>query len=427
MQIYRRVLTVPGVRRVLLLGFLVRLPMFAAGIVLTLHVVTTLGHSYGEAGLVSAAFTIALAMSAPWRGRLLDRHGLRRTVLPSILVTFVVGALLPFLPYAALLPASALAGAFAVPSFSILRQGMLAVVAEHLRRSALSLDSVATELSFMIGPAVAVWAAATYDTRWVLVILAALSTGAALILYAANPPLRSVAPSATRSVSDPSADTAESAPSVASRAGVGAASSAEVPGARSGWLSVAVLAVLGAAIASTVVLGGTDVSIVAALRATGDSAAIGWVLSVWGAGSLLGGLAYGAWHRPISVFWLLGGLAATTLPVALAPNLAALVVLLFVCGGLCAPTITATIEHLSRLVPESARGEAMGWHGSAMTAGQAIGAPLAGFAIDHGGWGWGFVSVSLLGLLVAGVGAAGMSLRRARSPVVEAAGTHRTG
>ena len=414
MQLYRRVLTVPGVRRVLLLGFLVRLPMFAAGIVLTLHVVTTLGHSYGEAGLVSAAFTIALAMSAPWRGRLLDRHGLRRTVLPSILVTSVVGALLPFLPYAALLPASALAGAFAVPSFSILRQGMLAVVPEHLRRSALSLDSVATELSFMIGPAVAVWAAATYDTRWVLVILAVLSAGAALILYAANPPLRSVAPSSTRSVSDASADTAEPA-SVASGAGVGAASSAGVPGARSGWLSVAVLAVLGAATASTVVLGGTDVSIVAALRATGDSAAIGWVLSVWGAGSLLGGLAYGAWHRPISVFWLLGGLAATTIPVALAPNLVALVVLLFVCGGLCAPTITATIEHLSRLVPESARGEAMGWHGSAMTAGQAIGAPLAGFAIDHGGWGWGFVSVSLLGLGVAVLGAAGARVRRARA------------
>ena len=55
-------------------------------------------------------------------------------------------------------------------------------------------------------------------------------------------------------------------------------------------------------------------------------------------------------------------MAATTIPVALAPNLVALVVLLFVCGGLCAPTITATIEHLSRLVPESARGEAMGWH-----------------------------------------------------------------
>ena len=58
---YRHVIALPAVRSVLLLGFLVRMPMFATGIVLTLHVVTTLGRSYGEAGLVSAAFTLALA------------------------------------------------------------------------------------------------------------------------------------------------------------------------------------------------------------------------------------------------------------------------------------------------------------------------------------------------------------------------------
>ena len=91
----------------------------------------------------------------------------------------------------------------------------------------------------------------------------------------------------------------------------------------------------------------------------------------------------------ISVFWLLGGLALSTIPVALAGSLGWLVVLLFVCGVLCAPTITATVDHLSRLVPERSRGEAMGWHGSAMTAGQAIGAPLAGYAIDHRGFGLG--------------------------------------
>ncbi len=67
--------------------------------------------------------------------------------------------------------------------------------------------------------------------------------------------------------------------------------------------------------------------------------------------------------------------------------------LITVSGFLCAPTITATVEQLSRLVPERFRGEMMGWHGSAMTAGSALGAPLAGFAIDHGGWQWGFVVV----------------------------------
>ena len=384
---YRHVIALPAVRSVLLLGFLVRMPMFATGIVLTLHVVTTLGRSYGEAGLVSAAFTIALAVSAPWRGRLLDRHGLRRVVAPSIVATGLVWTTLPFLPYAVLLPASVLGGLFVVPTFSILRQALLAAVPEDRRRTALSLDSVFIELSFMIAPAVAVWAAATYDTQWVLLAVAILNLVAASALYVDNPP---ITPEAVREVG----------------------ATVDAPGDKR-WVSVGALAVLAAAAATSIVLAGTDVSIVAALRETGDTAAIGWVLSVWGAGSLVGGLVYGAWHRSISVFWLLAGLAASTVPVALAGSLPWLVVLLFLCGVLCAPTITATLDHLARLVPEGSRGEAMGWHGSAMTAGQAIGAPLAGFAIDHAGWGWGFVSVSLVALAIAVVGGVAERIRRA--------------
>ncbi len=49
---YRDVTAIPAARAVLILGFIVRMPMFATGIVLTLHVVSTFGRSYGEAGLV---------------------------------------------------------------------------------------------------------------------------------------------------------------------------------------------------------------------------------------------------------------------------------------------------------------------------------------------------------------------------------------
>ena len=90
---------------------------------------------------------------------------------------------------------------------------------------------------------------------------------------------------------------------------------------------------------------------------------------------------------------------------ALAPSVWPLAALAFVSGLPCAPTIIATVDQVSRIVPEAARGEAMGWHGSFMTAGSALGAPAAGVAIDHWGWGAGFVSVSLVGLGVAVVGA----------------------
>jgi len=47
--------------------------MFAGGVILTLHVADRLHRSYGAAGLVTTAATVAIAVSGPWRGGLLDR------------------------------------------------------------------------------------------------------------------------------------------------------------------------------------------------------------------------------------------------------------------------------------------------------------------------------------------------------------------
>ncbi len=394
---YRDVLALPDVRSVLLLGFFVRMPMFAAALVLTVHIVGALGRGYAEAGLAAAALTVSIAVSAPWRGRLLDRMGLRRTVLPSVLVQLGVWAVAPFAPYELLLPLCVVSGLFAVPVFSILRQGLLAAVPPEGRRTALSLDSVFTELSFMAGPGLGAWAAVVWDTRWVLLAAQLASVSAAVGLLVVDPPMRSAAGSRRQ----------EREPRVAPPT----EPSADGYARGAGWVSADAVAVLAAAAAALVVLAGTEVGVIAALRSTDNQGAIGWVLALWGAGSLLGGLAYGAWHRSLPVFWLLGGLAVGTLPVALAGSLPSLSVLLFLCGVLCAPTITATVDGLSRLVPERSRGEAMGWHGSAMMGGQALGAPLAGVAIDRGGWQWGFVTVALVGLAVAVAG----GLRRSRS------------
>jgi sugar phosphate permease len=46
----------------------------------------------------------------------------------------------------------------------------------------------------------------------------------------------------------------------------------------------------------------------------------------------------------------------------------------------------------------------MGWHGSALTLGGAIGAPAAGFAIDQGGWEAAFLVTALAALAVALIG-----------------------
>lgn len=387
LSVYRPVLAIPAARAALLLGFFIRVPLFAGGVILTLHVVGALHRSYGAAGLLTAAATLALAISSPWRGRLLDRRGLRRVVVPSLVVQAVCWSIAPWVGYWPLMVLAALAGLFAVPTFSILRQVLLAAVPEDLRRTGLSLDSVGTELSFMAGPALGVWAATMWDTAWAILVFEWLSIIAGVVLAVLNPAMKTAAAEAAERGAGP-------------------------PPARSTWFGLPVVAVLAAAAATTVVLAGSDVAIVATLRDMGAQPHIGWVLAVWGAGSIVGGLVYGAWHESVPVFWLLAGLAIVTAPVALAANLPMAVVLLFVSGLFCAPTITATVDSLTRLVPERARGEAIGWHGSSMTAGMALGAPVAGFAIDAAGWQAGFLAVSALGLVVAVVGIAVMRISR---------------
>jgi MFS family permease len=339
---------------------------------------------------VSAAATVAIAISGPWRGKLLDRRGLRRVVVPSIVVAAVCWSIAPFVSYWWLLALAALAGLFVIPSFSIIRQAVIAAVDEDDRRTAISLDSVAVELTFMVGPAAGVWAATVWPTQWVLFAIEMLGVLAGVLLWFANPVLH------------------DEAEAPVDDEGV----AAEVPRVlRAEWFRARFVVVCLAAAATTLVLGGTDIAIVAALRDFDAQPSFGWVLAVWGFGSLLGGLVYGGLHKSVSAFWLLGGLALVSAPMALALGVGSLAVLAFVAGLVCAPTITATVDQVSRVVRGSARGEAMGWHGSFMTGGMALGAPLAGFAIDQRGWQAGFLVVAVAGLLVALVGAAATSGR----------------
>jgi hypothetical protein len=75
MSAYARTLRVRGLRRVLVLGVILRAPAFAAAVVLTVHCVVHLGVSYTQAGVLTAAATLATTISGPWRGHLVDQYG----------------------------------------------------------------------------------------------------------------------------------------------------------------------------------------------------------------------------------------------------------------------------------------------------------------------------------------------------------------
>lgn len=381
----------PVVRRILILGLLVRIPLWAAAVLLTLHVVTHLDRSYAEAGVIDMTYSLALAVSGPWRGRRLDRIGLRAALVPSLVVLTVCWSIAPWVGYWPLLALVAIAGLFMMPVFSIVRQVLIGAVPAAQRTAVLSVDSVVVEISFMIGPVLGVLAAVSLPTPVALLGFQLTTVVGGIALWLDNPPM---------GVEPASSDDAAVKPRVRD------------------WLSPGVVMILAISATAVLILTGEDLGTVAALREMGHTSSIGWVLAVWGFGSAVGGIVYGALRRHPPASLLLVLLAGSTALVAVAEGRLAFTVLLFVSGLFCAPTITATLDDLSRAVPARVRGEAMGWHGSALTLGGAVGAPAVGWAIDHHGWQGSFELAGFLGLGMALAGLVVQSLRR-RIAVVE--------
>ena len=390
---YRRVLARPGVLRLLLFSVLARVPATAAGVVLTIHVVTTLGLGYAAAGLVATSSTLGMALGGPWRGRAVDRLGLRRALVPSIVAEAAVWGSAPFVGYHLLLVVAFAGGVLGLPIFTVTRQSLSVLVPEEQRRTAYSLDSMGVEVSFAVGPALGVVVATQVSSTVALLGVGVCMVVAGLGLFVVDPPTRS-------------AQAAEVA--AAGRTGAG--------GVRT-WFSPGLAAVLAASAAATLVLSGTDVGVVAVLRSHDAVTFTGIVFAAWSLGSMTGAAVYGALRRPVSPLVLLGGLAVLTIPVGLAPSPWLLAAAILPAGALCAPVITATAEEVTWRVPERVRGEAMGWHGSAMTVGIALGAPLAGSAIDATGPWAGFAGVGVVGAVLAVGGLALQHLVSRRSPV----------
>jgi hypothetical protein len=62
---YRQVMSLPGMRPLMLLAIIARVPVVAVPITLTLHVVLDLDRGYGAAGALGAVVTLASAPPGP--------------------------------------------------------------------------------------------------------------------------------------------------------------------------------------------------------------------------------------------------------------------------------------------------------------------------------------------------------------------------
>ena len=389
---YKSVLALPGMRGFMLVSLIARIPGTAWTTALTLSIVLDRHRSYAEAGAASAAFTVGLALGSPLLGRAIDRRGPRPVLLLTGTVSLLFWNLVPILPYQALLPLAVFAGALQVPVMTLVRQSLAARVPESMRRQAFSLDSMAVELSFMVGPALSVLAITQLGeaTSTLHVLGCGLGLSAA-VLYAYNARLHKAAGTAS---SGADAAAAESGPAQAQAA----------PTARTRWFDSGFLLILTVCTACCIVLSATDVAVVAVLRGHGEISWAGIVVIIWCASSLVGGFVHGAMRRPLPMTVLLLLLGALSIPVGTAGNWYLLCLLVIPAGVACAPTIASTVDAISRAVPASERGAAMGLHAAALTVGSAIGAPLIGIVTDQAGPGWGMAVIGLLVCLVACAG-----------------------
>nr|WP_284046172.1 MFS transporter [Actinoplanes maris] len=372
---YRDTLALPGIRSLLAVATLARIPIAAGAVVLTLHVVMDLGRGYGAAGLIGAAFTIGGSVGAPLMGRLVDRRGLRLVLVLTTVAEVLFWSLAPAAPYWALLVMALFGGLLSLPAFSVARQSISALTPEAQRLPAFALDSISTEIAFMSGPALGVLVATTAGPRWAMLGIGAGILISGVGLWLLDPPVRA----------------AHEAPITAGE---------RVP--RRSWLKPRFVAILLVTMAATLVLSGTDVSVVAVLRDNGELGWTGLVMTLWAFYSLVGGFAYGTIQRALPPVLLLTPMAVATMLVSAGSSHWWLLALLLIpAGALCAPLITSTADAISRMIPAAARGEALGLHNSALTVGVALGGPLAGFAADTFSPPWGFVTVGGAGLLIA--------------------------
>ncbi|MES9807563.1 MFS transporter [Streptomyces cinereoruber] len=250
------------------------------------------------------------------------------------------------------------------------------------------LESVQGELSYLVGPAAVILCATKVGpsaVAWGLGTLIVVGgTGMALL----NPPLGAE-------------DEAE----------------AEQPPRRE-WLGVGMVAVLTRAFGTTMLLSGVDTAIIATLEETGQAP---WA-AVVGAGSVIGGLVYGALSRPLPTWFLLGLLGLVTLPVGLAREWPWLCVAVLGTGLLAAPVLSALADAVTRLAPAGVRGEATGLQSSAQSAGFALGSPIAGVAVDVSVPASDFAAAGLAGLATALTGY--LLCRRRPSPRAPASIRH---
>lgn len=357
---YFDLLRAPGAPRLIGAAAIGRLP-YGMNVLALIFLLRAQGVSFAEVGAITGASGLAVGVTVPLLGRLIDRVGQTRVLVATATLRLasdaaLVTAALSGSGTVVLVALAVSAGASTPPVSPCMRTLWPRLVARDRLDTAFAFDALQLEVVFIFGPLLAA-ALATAISPEVAFITAATMQGAGALAFASAPASR--------------AWRAERLPE----------------GGRRGALSAPGMRALVAALSfAAVAVGILEIGIPAFAEMEGSRSDSGWLFALWGAGSLAGGLWYGArqwradaWRRFLIVFAILAlGLA----PLAVAASLPVFAALMVVAGLGLAPFTAAGYSLVGELAPPEALTEAYAWQIVAFVAGGAIGAWLAGVLVD---------------------------------------------
>ena len=368
----------PGTKGFVAAGFVSRLTSSMVFVSLILAI-TERGGTYATAGAVIAALTLAGGLGLPVFGRLIDRHGQHRVLVPMalafgvlmLLLTVAVEAraqewLLVLLAAAAGAPMPA-AGPLVRARWTKIYQGTAKL------RIAYGFESATIETVEIVGP----------------ILVTALVTGIG--------PLAGLAAVLTCALGGTLA--------LAAQRGTEPEPVGQAEGGKIGTsLRIPALQALYAArFCVGAVFGAMPVSLIAFATAHHGRAFSGLFLGLYGVTSLIAGLGYGALkeqmplHRRLAISVTL--FAAAGIPLLAARGLLSLIFLLPLAGVAMAPATVTAMEVMQRVVPPAMMTQTMSWDTTALAFGMTAGSFLAGATIAPLGVDYAFLVPVCAGLL----------------------------
>jgi Major Facilitator Superfamily len=367
-------------------GIIGRMPMGMLSIAQVMLIVAVTGR-YGVAGIVSAAGAVLFAAVTPRIARLADRYG-QALVLRPLGVVFAVtsaafvGCAITHAPDWMLV----LSGSLSRASMPSLGPMVRSRWSELLRGSdaldsAFSLEGIADEVIFIAAPVLVVALATEFQpiSGMIVTVLLGAAGVAGLTRHRRSEPAVRAVQARSRSV------------------------------LRSAGLRV----LIGVQICLGALFAAVDLATIAFAQEHGASGLAGPLLALYGLGSAIAGIWYGArrWrvsHRArLRVALVATGLGVG--PLAVMPGIAAMAAGIFVAGLGISATLVSSYSIAERVVAADQRTEGMSWLTTAASTGTAIGSSIAGRLVDAQG-----ASAAYLFALAAGVAAIAILVIRYR-------------